>query len=338
MTSPDSMLEVLRSGLYSGAFPVSRSADELVAWFESALARTERALNDALADAPGVPARLAEAMRYPCFPGGKRMRPLLVLASGAAACPAPDPGRESACDAVAAAVEMIHAHSLALDDLPAMDDDQHRRGRPALHIAFDEATAILAANALLLRAQELLIAPGIDPALSVRLLRELSVAIGRSGAIAGQLLDLGLAGSGASRADDAEQVNRLKTAVFAGACCRCGAFAVGADDESAEHAAVFGVELGLAFQALDDALDEVADMEVLGKPTGSDRRNDKVTLSAKHGLPHTLGLVEEHARRAAAAIAPFGPAADPLRVILAVAIDKRLETARRKVRELEMYS
>ena len=241
------------------------------------LQHIERQLEAVLLDQQG---RLGEAMRYALLNGGKRLRPLLVHAAGQAC------GARPAClDAPATAVEMIHSYSLVHDDLPAMDDDELRRGRPTCHLAFDEATAILAGDALQAVAFELLAAnPHPDPARPARMVRVLAKAAGPAGMAGGQTLDLALTGSHAG-VRELEQVHRLKTGALIEASLLLGALATEQQNPANEETCrQLGASLGLAFQIQDDVLDVTGDTARMGKQAGADAARDQPTFVTALGL------------------------------------------------------
>jgi geranylgeranyl diphosphate synthase type II len=225
----------------------------------------------------GAP-RLAEAMRYSVFAGGKRLRPALALA----ACRAVE-GRDEDVLPFACALELIHTYSLIHDDLPAMDDDDLRRGRPTSHKAFDEAHAILAGDALHTLAFDILLDRTNDKRLAALLALELARASGFEGMVGGQVEDL----AGDGNKPQLERLRRIhegKTASLIRAATRGGGLAGGADEPTLEALGTFGLSLGLAFQITDDVLDETSSADVLGKTPGKDRADDKMTYVALEGL------------------------------------------------------
>lgn len=229
------------------------------------------------------PARLHEAMRYSVFAGGKRFRPALCIA----ACEACG-GDSKMAMAAACSLELLHTYTLIHDDLPAMDDDTLRRGQPTCHIAFDEATAILAGDALLTLAFEVLSTLPQGGMLA----GELARAAGSRGVIGGQAEDLAAEG----KLPDAELVNyihRNKTAALIRAACVMGGICTGADDDALKALARYGEDIGLAFQITDDLLDETATVEELGKDIGSDRERGKMTYPAVHGTEQAKNRTEE---------------------------------------------
>lgn len=262
--------------------------------------RAEAALQAALAVDPAMPAPLIDAMRYAALGGGKRLRPLLTYS---AATLLGEPGPAS--DRAATAVELIHAYSLVHDDLPAMDDDDLRRGQPTCHIAFGEATAILAGDALQALAFEQLAMPvaGLDAAIQLKMLQLLGQACGALGMAGGQALDLGAVGQRPEHAT-LERMHALKTGALFRAALRLGLYAQGCDD-ARWHAALdhYGHHFGLAFQIHDDVLDVTGDTGVLGKPQGSDAAQDKATYPAILGLDAARQLANTHRDQALAALA-----------------------------------
>lgn len=255
-------------------------------------------------------ARLCQAMRYSVLGGGKRLRALLVYTTGEALGAA-----RAQLDPAAAAVEIIHAYSLIHDDLPAMDDDDLRRGRPSCHRAFDEGTAILAGDALQAFAFELLATrtAGMADAGRIQMMITLAAAIGTLGMAGGQAIDLGAVGRQLTR-PELELMHRRKTGALITASVELGAQSAGVL-AGAELAALrrYGDELGLAFQIQDDILDVTGDTTTLGKPQGSDAMQDKPSYASILGLEAARALALQHRDRALEAIAPLGARAGLLR-------------------------
>ncbi|MFT3898337.1 MAG: polyprenyl synthetase family protein [Thermomonas sp.] len=241
-------------------------------------ARVDAALAQALPSPEMPPRRLHAAMRHAVLLGGKRMRPLLVYAAGTAF-----GAGEASLDAPAAAVELIHAYSLVHDDLPAMDDDDLRRGQPTVHVAFDEATAILAGDALQSQAFAVLANAALPEAARAALCTELASAA--AGMCAGQALDIDATGQ-ASAFDIAslERLHALKTGALLRASVRMGAIAAGADEASRDALDRFANALGLAFQVRDDLLDVEGESATLGKTTGKDAARAKPTFPSLIGI------------------------------------------------------
>ena len=262
--------------------------------------RVDPALERALSRATNVPPKLADAMRYAVLGGGKRIRPRLVYASGRLAGAPVD-----VLDHAAAAVELIHAYSLIHDDLPAMDDDDLRRGRPTVHVAFDEATAILAGDALQALAFETACADGVDAAVSLRWVRLLSRAAGAEGMVGGQVLDL----EGETRQLDAAELERLhrrKTGALLHAAVAMGAAAGNLSGAQAEALDRFGAEIGLAFQIHDDVLDATVATEALGKRQGADAQRGKSTYVTVLGLETARKEADQRMAGALRELACFG--------------------------------
>lgn len=283
--------------------------------------RAEGALELRLPPAAAPPARLHQAMRYAALGPGKRIRPVLCYLSGEAV--GVDP---SSLDAPAAALEMIHAYSLIHDDLPAMDDDDLRRGRATTHRAFDEATAILAGDALQVLAFEVLAADPamtVDAAARVEMIRILALASGTAGMAGGQSLDLAAVGRRLTVAE-VEQMHRRKTGALIGASVMLAA-AAGRDLPAAKADALrhYGEALGLAFQIVDDLLDVEGEAGLLGKPVRADAAADKPTYPAVAGRAAARARARELGEEAVAALSAFGPEAMGLRDIARYVVERR---------------
>ncbi|WP_250459164.1 polyprenyl synthetase family protein [Microbulbifer litoralis] len=248
---------------------------------QQAAGRVEVTLRRTLAEpVPGADTLFA-AMRYAALGPGKRLRPALVYtAARTLRSDAFDPAH---CDAAAAALECIHAYSLVHDDLPAMDDDDLRRGHPTCHIAFDEASAILAGDALQTHAFELLLASDADSDLKLRLLGELAQASGARGMVAGQAIDLAAVDHNLDP-PQLEAMHRLKTGALIRASARIGALLGGANAMQLAAVSGYAEAIGLAFQVQDDILDVTADTAVLGKTQGADAARNKPTYVSLLGL------------------------------------------------------
>lgn len=273
-------------------------------WMQQQAARTEAALAAALPPAGLLPARLHEAMRYAALGGGKRVRPLLVHAAGELSGAAPQ-----ACDAAACAVELIHAYSLVHDDMPCMDDDDLRRGRPTVHKAYDEPTALLVGDALQTQAFAVLAdAPGVEAATRIRLVGELALASGSSGMAGGQAIDLAHVGQAMSLAE-LETMHRMKTGALLRASIRMGALCGRIDDARLDLLDRYAAAVGLAFQVVDDILDVTADTATLGKTAGKDAEHDKPTYVSLLGLDEARQLAARLRADAHEALSGFGAAA-----------------------------
>lgn len=287
---------------------------------QSRVERVNDCLQAALPVASTTPVRLHEAMRYAALNGGKRLRPLLAYATAECLQIAPE-----RADPVAVAIELIHAFSLVHDDLPAMDDDDLRRGRPTVHKAFDEATAILAADALQPLAFQVLADAGMlsgdEKAAVISVIAAASGSLGMTG---GQSIDLDSEGKSISPAE-LRQMHQLKTGALLGASI----LAVAALDHDAnadrrEGLRAFAGHIGLAFQIRDDILDVVGETEVIGKSAGADQRKDKVTWPALFGLQDSRRQCNELLDEALAALQPFGKQADELRWLARYIVERAL--------------
>jgi len=263
----------------------------------------DRALDARLAGLTAFPPRLVEAMRHSVTAGGKRLRPALVLW-----CCELCSGRPADAMPPAVAMECVHTFSLIHDDLPALDDDDMRRGRPSCHRQYGEALAILAGDALLAMAFEILADDVTDAAVSKAMMRELAGATGGAGMIGGEVLDL----EGASRPADVEAVSRIhaaKTAALIRVACRLGGLAARADDAEMAALSQFGEALGLSFQVADDLLDVCGTLQTTGKHTGKDAAAGKQTYPAALGVEESRRFARETSERAVSALSSFGPKA-----------------------------
>ncbi|MFI4867224.1 MAG: polyprenyl synthetase family protein [Steroidobacterales bacterium] len=297
----------------------------LAASIESYQQRIERVLDHELFSADPATTRLRQAMRYSVLGGGKRLRPVLVYLTGAAfAAPL------LRLDAPAAAVELIHAYSLIHDDLPAMDDDDLRRGRPSCHRAFDEGTAILAGDALQGLAFQVLAQPrqlpGGDSSAEQRvlMLATLARAIGIEGMAGGQAIDLEAIGMTLDAAA-IEHMHRRKTGALIQASVELGAIAAGLAPGPAYPALqAFGAEIGLAFQIQDDILDVTGETSVIGKTKGADAALGKPNYPSVFGLEAARDLAVQHRDRALAALEGLGTAALQLCELAHYVVDRAL--------------
>jgi farnesyl diphosphate synthase len=274
---------------------------------ETALAQQ---LDDARLSGPGpAPLRLVDSMRHGSLEGGKRLRPLLVRQAAAIF-------NIPASQALSAglAVEMVHCYSLVHDDLPAMDDDDLRRGRPTVHKAYDEATAILAGDALLTHAFGLLADPAChpDPAVRIALVRELAAGSGAGGMVGGQMRDIAGEQAGLA-ADEISTMQAMKTGALIRASVRMGAILGGAGTDTLGHLTAYAEAAGRAFQLADDLLDVTASTDAMGKATGKDAEAGKQTLVARIGVEAARRHLGTIVHDAITALTPFGPEADTLR-------------------------
>jgi geranylgeranyl diphosphate synthase type II len=258
--------------------------------------------------------RLREAIRYSLLAGGKRVRPVLVLTAGEIA-----GGQTRTLMPYACAVEMIHTYSLVHDDLPAMDDDDVRRGRPTSHRVFGEGLAILVGDALLTEAFRVMTsARGVPPARVLRAVGELATAAGEAGMVGGQALDLASEGARATLAR-VRGIHRLKTGALLCASVRIGAVGAGAGDGLLRRLTAYGRHLGLAFQIADDILDEVGGAEADGQ---TDRELDKVTYPGALGMAGALRAARREREAARAVLRALGRTADPLRGIVDFVVER----------------
>ena len=273
------------------------------------------------ASAAGTPPRLAAAMRHALLAGGKRFRPFLVLEM--ARILGGSRAEQAAMDA-AAALECVHAYSLVHDDLPAMDNDELRRGQPTVWKAYDEWTAILAGDALLTLAFEILAGPAaspaeaasLSPAVRARLIARLAAAAGPSGMVGGQMLDLEAEKRNEPARPDAAHVSRLqamKTGALIAFATEAGAISAGAEPTIVASARAYGEAIGLAFQISDDLLDVTGDAGTVGKAVGKDLALGKATFVAVAGVEVARARLEQAVADAVAALAGLGPEADLLR-------------------------
>lgn len=289
-------------------------------WMSAVQADVEAALEAALPPETQTPTRLHQAMRYSALGGGKRVRPLLAYAAGALS-QAP----VAMLRAVAVAVECIHVYSLIHDDLPCMDDDVLRRGKATCHIAFDEATALLAGDSLQTLAFEVLSQAQLPvaPSQQVALLRILSQASGSRGMAGGQAIDLASVGQTISLAE-LENMHHHKTGALIRASLLLGAEAGSPLSEQQRQAlAVFAQAVGLAFQVVDDVLDTVADTATLGKTAGKDAAHDKPTYVSLLGLAGAQALADELYAKAVDSLKPFGAASARLQALAEFIVTRR---------------
>jgi len=275
-------------------------------WLHECAAQVEHVLDELLPTADTAPARLHEAMRYAVLGGGKRVRAALVYAAGQA-CPVS--GSTVAVDAslarAAAAVELIHAYSLVHDDLPCMDDDTLRRGRPTAHVQFDEATAMLAGDAMQPLAFELLAEMPIAPALALQATRVLARAAGSLGMAGGQAIDLDSVGRTLSR-DALQTMHSMKTGAMLACSVSLGGIVVGASSSVRQALDDYAQAVGLAFQVVDDVLDVTADSASLGKTPGKDAADNKPTYVSLLGLDEARRFARELGEAAHQALEPLG--------------------------------
>ena len=280
----------------------------------------DQALERFLPDGGELPASLHGSMRYSVFAGGKRVRPVLLLAACEAVGGQVQPALPAAC-----AMEMIHTYSLIHDDLPAMDDDDFRRGNPTNHKVFGEATAILAGDALLTEAFILLSGNGadVDPAVQLRVIYEIAHASGSRGMVGGQMVDMESEGKREIDLATLSYIHTHKTGALIRASVRAGAMLGGATKERLDALTRYGDAIGLAFQIADDILDVEGTTEELGKDAGSDQARGKATYPALVGLEASKARARELVDMALDALAPFDERAEPLRAIASYIVKRK---------------
>lgn len=279
--------------------------------------RVDRELERLIPAAATVPESVHAAMRHSVFAGGKRIRPILAIAA-AEAC-----GSTSGIETAACALECVHTYSLIHDDLPALDDDDFRRGKPTCHKAYGEACAILAGDALLTLAFKILAELDLSAGTKVALVSELATAAGTEGGmIAGQVADLE-AESRAPEPSRLEFIHRSKTAALIRASVRFGAICARATSEQHAALSLYGEQIGLAFQIVDDVLDVVASSSALGKTAGKDASQSKATFPALYGIEGSRDRAARCLSAALGAIDGFGAEARPLREIAALIVARK---------------
>jgi geranyltranstransferase len=286
-------------------------ANELKAWQQKAQAQTELLLERFLPFENQVPHTLHEAMRYVTLGGGKRLRPLLVLAASELG-----DADQNAVEQAMAAIEMVHVYSLVHDDMPAMDNDSLRRGKPTCHVKYDEATALLVGDALQTQAFDVLSRPtGLPAERQIAMLSTLAKASGSLGMAGGQAIDLANVGKAMNQAQ-LEQMHSLKTGALIRAAVVLGALACpDLDSDDVRTLDNYAAKLGLAFQVIDDVLDCEADTATLGKTAGKDSDNDKPTYVKLMGLQAARAYAETLTAEAATLLEPFGAKALHLRLL-----------------------
>jgi geranylgeranyl diphosphate synthase, type II len=287
-------------------------------YLEEQRALIDQELNRLLPPEDTFPHSIHQAMRYAVFAGGKRLRPILCA----------EAGRLLGADGfsllrIASALELVHTYSLIHDDLPALDNDDLRRGKPTCHRAFGESTAILTGDALLTLAYEVLAEPGLtSPECQLRIIYELAHATGtREGMVAGQVLDL----EATNQAVDAgrlELIHSAKTGAFLCGAVRCGAIFAGATEADLERITTYGRKIGLAFQIADDLLDVLGSSATLGKTAGKDDEQRKATYPALHGIEESRRKARLLVREACESLEPYGKAASKLQELAYFLIER----------------
>ncbi len=280
-------------------------------YLENKREEVDRYLESVIPPAETPPTTLHESMRYSLFAGGKRVRPILAIAAAEAVGPLPP-----AILPVACALELIHTYSLIHDDLPSMDNDDFRRGKPTNHKVYGEAMAILAGDALLTMAFELCSRPdlmsGCDPARQVKLIQELASGSGHLGMVGGQVLDIQAENKDIDL-PTLQAIHKHKTGMLIRAAVRMGAIAAGATPHQLDDLTGYAEDVGLAFQIADDVLNVTGTREELGKNPNTDAQRGKKTYPAFYGVEGAKALADTCTRRAIDRLSSFGPSADPLR-------------------------
>jgi farnesyl diphosphate synthase len=285
-------------------------------WLTNHSERAEAALDGLLDSAQTTPHRLHEAMRYAAQGGGKRIRPLLVYAAGSLS-----DAKAQALDAAAVAIECIHAYSLVHDDLPCMDDDDLRRGRPTVHKAFDEATALLVGDALQARAFEILANAQCEVDVRLLMISSLAAASGSRGMAGGQAIDLESVGKKLDLAG-LKQMHAMKTGALLSCAVELGGIAAHLNPTQMAQLQKYSTALGLAFQIVDDVLDATADSQTLGKTAGKDAAANKPTYVTLMGLDYAQKQAKELQETAIASLADFGSKADALKDLALLVVNR----------------
>lgn len=287
-------------------------------YLEARRLRVDEELERLLPGPEEHPPSIHQAMRHSVFAGGKRLRPILCWESGQLF-----QGEEKSLLQVGCALELIHTYSLIHDDLPALDNDDLRRGKPTCHRAYGEATAILAGDALLTLAFEVLSRPGLLPEeRNLRIIHEISHAVGtRGGMVGGQVVDLETAGRKTDPAT-VEYIHRAKTGAFLCAAVRSGALCADAPEDGLGRITAYGEKVGLAFQIADDLLDITGSKEQLGKSAGKDDQQQKATYPAVHGVEESRRIASRLVQEACDLLEPYGSRAQRLREIARFLIER----------------
>lgn len=299
---------------------ISAMQTEIRALLESGAARTDQALERLLPSAEQVPVSIHRAMRHSVFAGGKRLRPILCME--AARMVANDGAYPAGVEELGSAIEMIHTYSLIHDDLPALDNDDLRRGKPTCHVVYGEAIAILAGDALQTLAYSVLGQLRCPPESAIRIVQLIAEATGTvDGMIGGQVLDLEGEHSHPTE-DSVLAIHRAKTGALIRVSIVSGGIFAGADAKQVAALTAFGTKAGLAFQIVDDVLDMTGDAASLGKTAGKDAASSKATWPAVRGIPGSMADAKELIDAAFQALAVFGPQAEPLKAVARYLVER----------------
>src|SRR5690625_3077420 len=290
-----------------------RTNQDFPVWLEGRVRHIEDVLNQVLPDEDTVPDVLHQAMRYAVMGGGKRIRAALVYAAGDASRQfgVSASAQDLALDYAAASVELLHAYSLVHDDMPCMDDDDLRRGRPTVHVQYNEAIAMLVGDALQPLAFDILSQMPVAPALVVQATQLLARAVGSQGMVGGQAIDCDSVGSMLT-SEQLQQMHRMKTGALLEASVLLGGIVAGASSAVREGLERYASAIGLAFQVVDDILDVTSDTATLGKTAGKDAASQKPTYVSVLGMDASRELLQKLADDAREALRPLGPSAAPL--------------------------
>ncbi len=294
-------------------------SDTTSVWLQRSTERVDQAILRYFDDQVSVASGLKTAMHYAATGGGKRVRPLLTYATASLA------GKEldqvAGIDACAVALELFHTYSLVHDDLPCMDNDDLRRGRPTVHKAFDEASALLVGDALQTMAFQLIAQSALKDAQKVQVITSLSMAGGMAGMAGGQAIDLASVGKQLTQ-NELEQMHRLKTGALLRTAVQIGAIAIDLNEQEKKSLDVFASALGLAFQVVDDVLDASSDSQTLGKTAGKDAAANKPTFVSLMGLEGAREFARQLHQEALDSLSVWGDNADLLRAIASKVVNR----------------
>ncbi len=294
-------------------------SDSISVWLQRSTERVDQAILRYFDDQASVASGLKSAMHYAATGGGKRVRPLLTYATASLASKELD--QVAGLDACAVAVELFHTYSLVHDDLPCMDNDDLRRGRPTVHKAFDEASALLVGDALQTMAFQLIAQSALNDAQKVQVITSLSMAGGMAGMAGGQAIDLASVGKQLTQ-NELEQMHRLKTGALLRTAVQIGAIAIDLNEQEKKSLDVFASALGLAFQVVDDILDASSDSQTLGKTAGKDAAANKPTFVSLMGLDGAREFAKKLHQEALDSLSIWGDNADLLRAIAGKVVNR----------------